>query len=87
MATALRSEARNTSVPRSRRARNAGSTKPAATAASTAVPPAETWQLAHAQAELGRLTETAGEDAGTVLSLAEVTALLAEAFRGRPGRS
>ncbi|GAA1435279.1 exodeoxyribonuclease V subunit gamma [Microlunatus lacustris] len=53
----------------------------------TAVPPAETWQLAHAQAELGRLTETAGEDAETVLSLAEVTALLAEAFRGRPGRS
>ncbi|CAA9299213.1 MAG: Exodeoxyribonuclease V gamma chain [uncultured Friedmanniella sp.] len=53
----------------------------------TAVPPAETWQVAHAQAELGRLTETAGDDADAVLSLAELSALLAEAFRGRPGRS
>jgi exodeoxyribonuclease V gamma subunit len=53
----------------------------------TAVPPAESWQVAHASGELGRLTETAGEDAGAVLAVAEVTALLAEAFRGRPGRS
>jgi exodeoxyribonuclease V gamma subunit len=53
----------------------------------TAVTTADTWQVGHAHAELGRLTETAGEDADAVLSLAEVTALLAEAFRGRPGRS
>ncbi|GAA1851826.1 exodeoxyribonuclease V subunit gamma [Microlunatus capsulatus] len=53
----------------------------------TAVTPADTWQVAHAQAELGRLTETAGEESMAVLTLAEVNALLAEAFRGRPGRS
>ncbi len=52
-----------------------------------AVPAADSWQVGHAHAELGRLTETAGEDADTVLSLAEVSALLAEVFRGRPGRS
>jgi len=53
----------------------------------TSVPAGEAWQVGHAQAELGRLAGTAGEEADAVLSLAEVTALLAEAFRGRPGRS
>jgi exodeoxyribonuclease V gamma subunit len=53
----------------------------------TAVAGNESWQVGHAYAELGRLTETAGEDADAVLSLAEVTALLTDAFRGRPGRS
>jgi exodeoxyribonuclease V gamma subunit len=53
----------------------------------TAVGGQETWQIGHAHAELGRLTETAGEDADAVLSLAEVSALLSDAFRGRPGRS
>ncbi|MFL6026753.1 MAG: exodeoxyribonuclease V subunit gamma [Friedmanniella sp.] len=53
----------------------------------TAVSTTDTWQVGHAHAELGRLTETAGDDADAVLSLPEVTALLAEAFRGRPGRS
>ncbi len=53
----------------------------------TAVAPADSWQVAHAHAELGRLTETAGEDADALLSLAELTAVLEEAFRGRAGRS
>jgi len=53
----------------------------------TAVTSTDTWQVGHAHAELGRLTETAGEDAESMLSLPEVTALLSEAFRGRPGRS
>ncbi len=53
----------------------------------TAVAPADSWQVAHAHAELGRLTETAGQDADALLTLAEMTAVLGEAFRGRPGRS
>ena len=53
----------------------------------TAVGGTDAWQVGHAHAELGRLTETAGEDADAVLSLLEVTALLSDAFRGRPGRS
>ena len=53
----------------------------------TAVPANESWQVGHAQAELSRLTETAGDGAGAELSLPEVAALLTEAFRGRPGRS
>lgn len=53
----------------------------------TAVPTAESWQVGHANAELLRLDETAGDATPALLSLPEVTALLAEAFRGRPGRS
>lgn len=53
----------------------------------TAVPESESWQQGHALAELGRLIDTAGEGAAAQLSLPEVVALLAEAFRGRPGRS
>ncbi len=53
----------------------------------TAVPAGESWQAAHAHTELLRLTETAGGEAAALLSLPEVSALLAEAFRGRPGRS
>ena len=59
----------------------------------TAVPAADHWQVAHAYAELGRLADDAappnpaGADDGTELSLAEVSALLAETFRGRPTRA
>ncbi|WP_375432300.1 exodeoxyribonuclease V subunit gamma [uncultured Friedmanniella sp.] len=53
----------------------------------TAVPASESWQVGHANAELLRLTEAAGTVTDAELSLPEVTALLADAFRGRPGRS
>ena len=53
----------------------------------TAVTQDQSWQVGHAHGELSRLTEAAGDDADAVLSLADVTALLADAFRGRPGRS
>ncbi|WP_375425274.1 exodeoxyribonuclease V subunit gamma [uncultured Friedmanniella sp.] len=63
----------------------------------THVPAGESWQVGHANAELLRLSETAADGPRTdgprtdgsdaLLSLPEVTALLAEAFRGRPGRS
>nr|WP_294696887.1 exodeoxyribonuclease V subunit gamma [uncultured Friedmanniella sp.] len=53
----------------------------------TAVPRADGWQVAHAHGELSRLLDAAAEDAELELSAAEVTALLAETFRGRPGRS
>ena len=53
----------------------------------TAVPRVDGWQMAHAHGELSRLLDAAAEDADLELSTAEVTALLAETFRGRPGRS
>ena len=54
----------------------------------TAVRPADRWQHTHAHAELARLEERAGMPArDSVLSLVEVRALLAEAFRGRASRS
>ena len=54
----------------------------------TDVRPADRWQHAHAYGELARLEERAGEAAlASTLSLTEVRALLADAFRGRPGRA
>ena len=55
----------------------------------TAVPPTDSWQLSHAYAELGRLADDAesAEAADLELGLAEVSALLAETFRGRPTRA
>ena len=53
----------------------------------TSVSPSDNWQTAHAYAELGALAQLADEEAGTVLSLAEVRALLAETFRGRATRA
>ena len=55
----------------------------------TAVPPADSWQLSHAYAELGRLADDAesAEATDLELGLAEVSALLAETFRGRPTRA
>ncbi|MGI3783100.1 MAG: exodeoxyribonuclease V subunit gamma [Janthinobacterium lividum] len=54
----------------------------------TDVRPADRWQHAHAYGELARLEERAGEAARqSTLSLTEVRALLADAFRGRAGRA
>ena len=54
----------------------------------TDVRPADRWQHAHAYGELARLEERAGDAArSSTLSLTEVRALLADAFRGRAGRS
>ncbi|MCW2811506.1 MAG: recC [Friedmanniella sp.] len=53
----------------------------------TAVSPADAWQTGHALAELGRLADAASLDDEVTLSLPEVSALLAEAFRGRPSRA
>jgi len=54
----------------------------------TDVRPADRWQHAHAYGELARLEERAGDAAlQSTLSLTEVRALLADAFRGRAGRA
>jgi len=54
----------------------------------TDVRPADRWQHAHAYGELARLEERAGDAAlRSTLSLTEVRALLADAFRGRAGRA
>lgn len=56
----------------------------------TAVPTADSWQLGHAYAELGRLASDADQAAPGVdieLGLPEVSALLTETFRGRPTRA
>src|SRR5215203_3926163 len=59
----------------------------------TSVLPSDSWQLAHAYAELSGLAENATQtratdgEATVDLSLAEVAALLAEAFRGRASRA
>ena len=59
----------------------------------TSVLPSDSWQLAHAYAELSGLAEDATQtpatdgEATVDLSLAEVAALLAEAFRGRASRA
>ena len=54
----------------------------------TDVRPADRWQHAHAYGELARLEERAGDAAlASTLSLTEVRALLADAFRGRAGRA
>ncbi|SEQ68787.1 exodeoxyribonuclease V subunit gamma [Microlunatus flavus] len=54
----------------------------------TDVRPADRWQHTHAYGELARLEERAGDAAlQSTLSLTEVRALLADAFRGRAGRA
>ncbi len=58
----------------------------------TSVSPVDGWQLSHAYATLSRLAADAEVDAPTgggpvELALAEVAALLADAFRGRPTRA
>src|SRR5215217_7645051 len=56
----------------------------------TAVTPNDSWQLAHAYAELGSIDESAADTSsnGSVdLSLPEIAALLADAFRGRASRA
>jgi len=49
--------------------------------------PGESWQTGHAYAELHGLAEAAGGEASAELSLAEVRALLADAFQGRASRA
>jgi len=56
----------------------------------TAVTPNDSWQLAHAYAELGSIDESATDTSsnGSVdLSLPEIAALLADTFRGRASRA
>ncbi|MBA3529802.1 MAG: exodeoxyribonuclease V subunit gamma, partial [Propionibacteriaceae bacterium] len=53
----------------------------------TSVPMADSWQVTHAYAELGKLAEVPSEDAQTELSLPEVRSLLAETFQGRASRA
>jgi exodeoxyribonuclease V gamma subunit len=59
----------------------------------TSVLPAESWQVAHAYGELSGLAEVAtqtsllDQDQAVDLSLAEVAAVLTEAFRGRASRA
>jgi exodeoxyribonuclease V gamma subunit len=52
-----------------------------------AVPPADSWQLSHAYHELGDLALGTDEAGDVPLSLAEVSALLSDAFRGRASRA
>jgi exodeoxyribonuclease V gamma subunit len=52
-----------------------------------AVPPTMSWQLSHAQRELGDLAVATDQAHDVALSLAEVSALVSEAFRGRASRA
>jgi exodeoxyribonuclease V gamma subunit len=52
-----------------------------------AVPPTESWQLSHAHRELGGLALATDQAGDVALGLAEVSALLSEAFRGRASRA
>jgi exodeoxyribonuclease V gamma subunit len=52
-----------------------------------AVPPTGSWQLSHAHRELGDLALATDQADGVALSLAEVSALVSEAFRGRASRA
>jgi exodeoxyribonuclease V gamma subunit len=52
-----------------------------------AVPPTMSWQLSHAQRELGDLALATDRADDVALSLAEVSALVSEAFRGRASRA
>jgi exodeoxyribonuclease V gamma subunit len=52
-----------------------------------AVPPADSWQLSHAYQQLGDLASATDEAGDVALSLAEVSALLSDAFRGRASRA
>ena len=51
------------------------------------VPPTDSWQLSHAYQQLGELTLATDEAGDVALSLAEVSALLSDAFRGRASRA
>ncbi|MGY4720339.1 exodeoxyribonuclease V subunit gamma [Naumannella huperziae] len=52
----------------------------------SAVPSAESWQLAHAHATLAELAPP-GEASTSELTPSDVSAMLADAFRGRPSRA
>ena len=52
-----------------------------------AVPPTESWQLSHAHHELGELALATNQADDVALSLAEVSALLGDALRGRASRA
>ena len=52
-----------------------------------AVPPTESWQLSHAHHELGDLALATDHADDVALSLAEVSALLRDALRGRASRA
>jgi exodeoxyribonuclease V gamma subunit len=52
-----------------------------------AVPPTESWQLSHAYHELGELALATNQAGDVALSLAEVSALISDAFRGRASRA
>jgi exodeoxyribonuclease V gamma subunit len=50
------------------------------------VPPGDAWQLSHAYRELGDLGGADGAD-DVLLTLADISELLSDAFRGRPSRA
>jgi exodeoxyribonuclease V gamma subunit len=52
-----------------------------------AVSPTDSWQLSHAQRELGDLALATDQTDDVVLSLVEVSALVSDAFRGRASRA
>jgi exodeoxyribonuclease V gamma subunit len=52
-----------------------------------AVPPTESWQLSHAYHELGELVLATDQAGDSLLNLAEVSALISDAFRGRASRA
>jgi exodeoxyribonuclease V gamma subunit len=52
-----------------------------------AVPPVDSWQLSHAYHELGDLALGSDQAGDVPLGLAEVSALLSDAFRGRASRA
>ena len=52
-----------------------------------AVPATDSWQVSHAYQQLGELALAAHQGGDVALSLAEVSALLSDAFRGRASRA
>jgi exodeoxyribonuclease V gamma subunit len=52
-----------------------------------AVPPTESWQLSHAYHELAELALATDQAIDVALNLAEVSALISDAFRGRASRA
>jgi exodeoxyribonuclease V gamma subunit len=52
-----------------------------------AIPPTESWQLSHAYHELSELALATDQPGDVSLNLAEVSALISDAFRGRPSRA
>jgi exodeoxyribonuclease V gamma subunit len=51
------------------------------------VPPSDAWQLSHAYRELGDLGLGTDESDDVMLTLADISELLSDAFRGRPSRA